>query len=531
MEEVLDKTPAILSSGRHDKQFYAAMWKHIDEYGFWEGEIWNRSKTGEIYPEWLNIVALKDSHGEVLRYAGMFIDLSAIKAAEDQIHHLAYYDDVTGLPNAALLHKKLEQMLSTSNPEFNRVMLLTLDLDHFHEINAGLGRRVGNIALREVMRRICTVLEDALVARLGADEFVIAYPVESEDEEEIQRIAGKLAWAYREQLRRTFKTEHHELNLEASIGIAWGGPRDSNAESLLRHSMIALAHCKKHSRGKHQIHDIEMEREADFQRFLGAAIGKAIAHNELSLVYQPQVDRDGRVIGAEALLRWHNEEYGAIPPDVFIAIAEERGVIVDIGRWVLERALEQITQWREAGLFDSGCFRRLAINVSPHQILSHDIAREFSRACTMHELAPEVIELEVTETGIMRYSEQVAENLHELSERGFKIAIDDFGTGHSSLSRLHHFPVNVLKIDRSFVSNMTTDESDAVLVKSIIDMAHTLGFQTIAEGVEDATQLAMLSEYGCTIFQGYYFSKPIPADDFFQLAMAAPQTAGGNDTD
>ena len=523
IEEVIGKTPAILKSGLHGSNFYTTMWRSIDEEGHWEGEIWNRRKNGEIYPEWLNIVALKNNTGEVLRYAGMFIDLSPIKTAEEKIHRLAYYDDITGLANASLLHKKLEQMLARSCSKHDRIIVLTLDLDNFHEINAGLGRRVGNAVLQEAARRISGVIEGAIIARMGADEFVIAHWQQLENDERLQLLLGKQVSSISKRLQTSFEFEQHDLVLHSSIGIAWGNGQDTNAESLLQHSGIALAHCKKHSRGKYQFYNQEMEQQADYRRFLGTAIGKAIERDELFLVYQPQVDRQNQVIGAEVLLRWYSEEYGNIPPDVFIGIAEERGHIIEIGRWVLERTLDQMTEWHATGLCDSGCFQRLAINVSPQQILSRNVAKEFARACASRGFSPESIELEITETGITQYSDHIIENLQTLSDKGFKIAIDDFGTGYSSLSRLQHFPVNILKIDRSFVNNMENSVQDAALVKSIIDMAHTLGFQVIAEGVEEASQLIMLMEFGCDIFQGYYFSKPVKADEFMHYAKQHTQ--------
>ncbi|HEB85818.1 MAG TPA: EAL domain-containing protein [Gammaproteobacteria bacterium] len=519
-KEVIGMTPSILKSGLHGSNFYTTMWRSIDEQGHWEGEIWNRRKNGEIYPEWLNIVSLKDNAGEVLRYAGIFIDLTPIKTAEEKIHRLAYYDDITGLANASLLHKKLEQMLSKSQSKDDWIIVLTLDFDDFHEINAGLGRRVGNAVLREAAHRISGVIEGAIEARMGADEFVIAYWQRHENDDALRSLISQLATSLSKQLQASFIFEQHELVLNSSIGIALGNGQDMNAESLLQRSGIALAHCKKHSRGEYQFHNQEMEQQADYQRFLGMAIGKAIERDELFLAYQPQMDRHNRVIGAEVLLRWHSKEYGNIPPDIFISIAEERGAIMKIGDWVFERTLEQMVRWRELGLYDSGYFQRMAINVSPHQILSKNIAEDFAHACITRKIEPGMIELEVTETGIMQCSDHIVEQLHTLSEQGFKIAIDDFGTGYSSLSRLRHFPVNILKIDRSFVHNMKIGvSSDVALVKSIIDMAHTLGFQVVAEGVEDASQLGMLMEFGCDIFQGYYFSKPVSADEFMRYAQ------------
>ncbi len=521
VEEALGMRPSMFSSDRHGADFYAAMWQSIKTQGFWEGEIWNRRKNGEIYPEWLNIVALKNELGEILRYAGIFIDLSPIKAAEEKIHRLAYYDSVTGLLNASRLHEKLEQMLSRSRKDNKQIIVFMLDLDRFHEINAGLGRRIGDAVLQETACRISRIVEGSVVARMSADEFVVTFP-EPDGGDDTPVFASHLAETFNKQMRTLFEFEQHELMLECSVGISWGNGQDTGAEDLLKRTAIALAHCKIHSRNGYQLHNQEMEQQADYQRFLGRAIGKAIERDELFLLYQPQLDRQGRVVGAEVLLRWHSKEYGNIPPDVFIGIAEERGAIIDIGRWVLERTLEQMACWRDTGVCHSGCIQRLAINVSPHQILSEHIVEEFSSACNAHGFDPGSIELEVTETGLMQSSDHVIKQLNALSELGFKIAIDDFGTGHSSLSRLRNFPLHVLKIDRSFVNNMATHPPDAALVKAIIDMAHTMGFRVVAEGVEEAAQFDMLMEFGCDIFQGYYFSKPICADKFLEYLKQGP---------
>ena len=522
IEEALGVTPSMFSSDRHEGDFYAAMWQSIKTKGFWEGEIWNRRKNGEVYPQWLNIVALKNDHSEILRYAGIFVDLSPIKAAEEKIHRLAYYDAVTGLLNASLLHEKLEQLLTHSRKNNRLIIVLMLDLDRFHEINAGLGRRVGDAVLKETANRISHIVNDSVVARMSADEFVVAFPVQDEDDESVHAFISHIAATFNERMQTLFEFEQHELMLECSIGISWGNGWGIGVESLLKRAAIALAQCKAHSRNGYQLHNQEMEQRADYQRFLGRAIGKAIERDELFLVYQPQLNRQGQIVSAEVLLRWHSKEYGNIPPDVFIGIAEERGAIIDIGRWVLERTLDQMACWRDTGLCDAGCFQRLAINVSPHQMLSEHIVEEFSGTCKARGFDPGSIELEVTETGIMQSSEHVIKQLHALSELGFKIAIDDFGTGHSSLSRLRHFPLHVLKIDRSFVANMTTHAPDAALVKSIIDMAHTMGFRVVAEGVEEASQLDMLMEFGCDIFQGYYFSKPVCADKFLEYVRQEP---------
>ncbi len=527
-EDVLGKTPAILRSGRHGKDFYAAMWEGIKRHGFWEGEVWNRRKNGELYPEWLNIVALKDRTGKVLSYAGMSIDLTPVKEAEKKIERLAYYDSVTQLPNASLLHDRLERLLHMAATEGGHVLVMMVDLLNFHEINGGLGRSAGDAVLRETARRIKGALEGAVEARTGADEFVIACHV-SDENADIEQLAVTLAKRIGKRLQPAYQFGQHEFTLGGAIGIAADSGKGMTVDSLLRHATIALSHCKKHPQDGHAFFNSEMERETEYQRLLGAAIGKAIERKELRLAFQAQVDRTGRVIGAEVLLRWHSREYGNVSPEVFIALAEERGAILDIGRWVFEQTVEQMASWRAAGLCETFRFSRLAVNISPQQMLSRATVAQFYRCCANSGIPPESIELELTETGIMQYSDNVIDQFRALSEMGFKVAIDDFGTGHSSLSRLRNFPVDVLKIDRSFVSNIEEGNSDAALVRSIIDLAHTMGFEVIAEGVETADQLRLLKDFGCDLFQGYYFSKPLSADEF--VAYVKQQLAANGDAD
>ena len=317
------------------------------------------------------------------------------------------------------------------------------------------------------------------------------------------------------------------MKLDGSIGLVFGEGENTDPETLLRRAGIALAYCKKHRRGSYRFFNEEIEQEVIYRRQLGDAISRAIERDELNLVYQPKVDREGKVFGAEVLLRWESAEYGKVPPDLFIGIAEERGAIIDIGSWVFEMVLGQMADWRASGVFSKELFPKLAINISPHQILLHNIAREFSGACKARGFDPSLVELEVTETSIMHSSDSVIGNLQALSQAGFKIAIDDFGTGHSSLARLSNFPVDVLKIDRSFIQNMSAGQSDIVLVKSIIDMAHTLGFEVVAEGVEENSQLVLLQALGCDVYQGYYFSRPLAVDEFVSCVKRSPFSMKG----
>ena len=519
LHEVIGKTPSLLRSGRHGPEFYEEMARQLGEEGFWQGEIWNRRKNGLIHPEWLTILALRDSQNKVSRFVAFYIDLMPIKVAEEKIHFLAYYDALTGLGNEALLHEKVSELLTQSRHNDSQVIVLSLDLPYFHEINSGLGRRVSDAILQETALRISGAVTGGVKARTGMSKFVIGVLFESETET-VESFAKRLVSDVKARLAPAFLFEQHELKLENMMGVAWGNGQTVDAETLLERSAIALGNCSTQSSGGFEFYSQTLENQAAFLRDLGLALARAIPNNELYLVFQPQLNRQDKLIGAEVLLRWNNKEHGVIPPDIFIQIAEERGMIMEIGRWVFQEALSQIRRWRQAGLSGDECGYRLAVNVSPHQILSESVVEEFTRACRENEVEPCSIELEITESDMATYSDHVIDRLRALSESGFKIAIDDFGTGHSSLSRLRHFPIDVLKIDRAFVKNIISDPSDAALVKSIIDMAHTLGYEVIAEGVEDASQLALLKEYGCDVFQGYYFSKPVVADEFAGFLQA-----------
>lgn len=514
-EEVLGETPAILSSGKQDAAFYTTMWGKINETGFWEGEVWNRNKDGEIYAEWLNIVALKNDQGEVLRYAGIFLDLTPLKSAEDKIHQLAYYDRLTELPNIFLLKENLDALIASAKRNHEHVVLFNLDLDYFKDINEGLGRDIGDGVLKIVASNILEFMPgNALVSRVDGDEFIVVLPMAHASREELVAKIGKLAAGLNEHMLLPIDYSGHEIRPSCSIGIACYPDSAADSSTLIKHTSIALTHSKSVCRGHFQFYDERLEQASSYRFQLGVGISHAIERNELFLVYQPQIDRQGCVIGAEVLLRWESGEFGLIPPDVFIGIAEERNVILDIGRWVFSKTLEQMKEWKASGLCASGTFKRLAINVSPHQILSENAIDEFIELCQTSGLSAESIEIEITETGMMNFSDNIIGRLNQLHDNGFSIAIDDFGTGFSSLARLNHFPVSILKVDRSFVWQIVDDPAQAAIVEYIINMAHALDMQIVAEGVEDEAQRDMLRDFGCDIFQGYYYSKPLSAKDF-----------------
>ena len=527
LDEVIGKTPAILSSGEHSSNFYAEMWDSVNKNGFWEGEVWNKNKKGEIYPELLNIIALRNDEGEVLRYAAMFIDITQLKSAESEINRLAYYDRLTGLPNIFLLQKELLLLVDNARKNNNCVVTFNIDLDYFKEINEGLGRDIGDGVLKTVAKNIVEFMPDnAFVSRFDGDEFIVAIPMNYISHENIIYQVSKLADSLNEEMLKPIYCLGHEIRPSCSIGIACYPVGVSNEESLLKCTSIALSHSKDSQRGSFKFYDEKLEKKAEYRVKLGLGISRAIENNELHLVYQPQVDSENSIIGAEVLLRWESKEFGTIPPDVFIKIAEEKNIILDIGRWVFSQAINQMRKWIDTGLCKSKKFRRLAINVSAHQILSDNMVSDYMNMCYQSELSTSLIEIEITETGMMSFSDNIIDRLKSLSNNGFTIAIDDFGTGFSSLSRLSHFPVNILKIDRSFVCKMISDKSQAAIVEYIINMAHALNMQVIAEGVETLEQVNKLKEYGCDIFQGYYYSKPLISDDFNNLLINADKRLG-----
>lgn len=512
-ENIFNNNLSILRPDQQDSIFYKKIWRSIKKNGFWEGEVWNKRKNGEIYPEWLNVIALKDVRGRLYRYAAIFSDLSQIRKTEDELHKLAYFDPVTGLANISMLYSSIKNFSNNPSYQKSKIVILLIDLDHFHAINTGIGRQTGDAVLREVANRIKGIKENAVVSRIGADEFVITF-VESGTEEKVKKIIENLIFDIQNKLYTKYVFKQYELNLNCSMGIVCENIRNINGEVLIRKASSALAYCKKKSPGFYQFYDAEIDKKTKYFHSLSLSIVSAIEKNELYLVYQPQLNSQCNLIGAETLLRWKSVEHGEISPSVFINIAEKQGIMIEIGLWVFKKALEQLAQWRKEGVCSKDF--KLAINVSPQQLLDKNIVNEFHGICVFHGIDTKDIEIEITETGIGKHSDYVYNNLHALSEKGFKISIDDFGTGHSSLSRLRHFPINTLKIDRCFVKNMCSLESDLALIKSIIDMAHILGFNVIAEGVEDEKQLSILLDFNCDMFQGFYFSKPVNKDDFIE---------------
>ncbi|HEB78074.1 MAG TPA: EAL domain-containing protein, partial [Methylothermaceae bacterium] len=468
LNEIVGKTPELFASGRHGPDFYREMWRQIETEGHWEGEIWNRDKEGRIHPQWLSILCLKDRRGKTLRYAGLYVDLSEIRAAEEKIRQLAYFDQVTGLPNLNWLREVMPaQPECLGDGEY--LILLLLSAKDFQEINATLGHRAGDTVLREISRRLKDGVVNGVVARTGTEEFAVVWRSEDEPERAISHKVQDLT----RRLASPFWHAYQSLDLRCRMGAGWSRVATLDIEALLKQTASALSECRRRGDASDcVIYDQDLGSKVRRRHRLTGLLAHAIDRNEFSLRFQPQVNAQGKLVGAEVLLRWENAEYGNVPPDFFISLAEESGKIVEIGTWVLEETLRHIQRWRAEAAFGEADFPHMAINLSPLQLMSPHVVNHFIRTCQICKEWPGSIELEVTESSMEHHFEVIVQHIRQLADHGFKIAIDDFGTGHSSLARLHQFPLHVIKIDRSFVLNMKLGSTHVTLIKSIVEMAH-----------------------------------------------------------
>ncbi|HID44665.1 MAG TPA: EAL domain-containing protein [Chromatiaceae bacterium] len=503
-EEVLGQNPRMWQSEKHDESFFRDMWHALNTVGRWRGEIWNRRKNGEILPEWLTISSVADDSGSLTHYVGLYSDISQIKRSQEQLNFLAHHDALTGLPNRLLLNERLEQAIRHADRHQTILALLFLDLDRFKHINDSLGHPAGDELLRLVAERlVAMVRQDDTVARIGGDEFVLL--LEGMDKvEDVIAIARKLMAIF----TSPFILEAQEVCVTASLGISIY-PRDGNEPAiLLRNADAAMYRAKDEGRDTYQFYKEELTQNAYEQVLLENSLRRAMEREELYLVYQPQVNlRTNEIIGAEALLRWHHPELGLIPPSRFIPIAEESGLIIAIGEWVLKHACLQAREWIEAGLD----FGRVAVNVAGPQIQRGRVVSQVRKALDESGLDASRLELEVTEGFIMQQADAAVEQLQELRELGVTLAIDDFGTGYSSLSYLKKLPIHKIKIDRSFISDIPYDSNDMAIADAVIAMGGRLGLSVIAEGVETGEQVAFLNETGCEQAQGYFFGRPMDA--------------------
>ncbi len=518
--EVLGRTPQILNSGRHDKAFFRQMWQTIGEQGFWEGEIWNRRKNGEIYPEWLTITAVKNSAGAIMHYVGSFLDITERKASEARIKYQAYYDALTDLPNRRLLMDRLEQAIVRSRRHGHIGALLFLDLDHFKTINDSLGHPVGDALLQEIASRLTqTIRQEDTAARLGGDEFVLLLPEVSDDEDTALSHTQEVAEKVIDAIGRLIKVKQHQLHITTSIGIILFPLQSDDPDDVLKYADVAMYQAKERGKNTYQFYLPTMQQAATERLVLEHELRGAIENESLELHYQPQYDNRHNIVGAEALLRWNSSHQGWVPPDEFIPVAEETGLIIPLGAWVMRTACTMLAQL-DGTANDA---MRIAVNVSPRQFRLVDFVETVKTILDETGANPHRLELELTEGMLLGDIEDTISKMGALQQLGVRFAVDDFGTGYSSLSYLKRLPLDVLKVDQSFVSDIESDANDAAIVETIISMARHLGLEVVAEGVETEQQLHFLKQQGCHIFQGYRFSKPLPGsallDELTQAAL------------
>ncbi|HWH87404.1 MAG TPA: EAL domain-containing protein [Pseudomonas sp.] len=505
-EEVLGQQPSLFKSGHHPPGFYQAMFAALEAEGEWSGEIWNRRKTGEIYPQWQTIRVIHDDFDRLSHYVAVFSDISAIKNSESELKHLAHHDPLTDLPNRLLFSDRAEQALASAQTHKRGCALLLLDLDHFKMINDSLGHNVGDRLLKAVAVRLQALSGPGItLARLGGDEFAILLESCPQPAQ-----AAALAQRILDAFKQPMVFDGHQLFIDASIGISLFPSDALSAEQLLRNADSALFKAKSSGRNGYALYTEELTAHAQQRVEIAFELRRALEQQELRVHYQPVHDlQTSRLIAVEALVRWQHPQRGLVSPAEFIPIAERTGLIADIDAWVMQQACRQMCQWQQSGVMLSF----VAVNVSSRLFARRELYQQVAQVLHDTGLDPAYLELEVTESAVMDDPEVALEQMHRLRELGVRLAIDDFGTGYSSLLRLKRLPVQKLKIDQGFVAGLPWDEDDAAIVRVIIALARSMGMQVHAEGIEQVEQAAFLLEQACDLGQGYWFGRPVPAQD------------------
>ncbi len=512
-DEVLGQNPSLLASGRHGSDFYRDQWVVLKATGYWQGEIFNRRKNGEIYPEWLTITVLRKENGDITHFIGTFSDISERKAQAEHIQFLANFDVLTQLPNRQLLKDRVDTAIAGAHRAGSKLALLFLDLDRFKNINDSLGHKVGDALLQGVAERLrATVIDNDTVSRLGGDEFAILLNDLRQGED-----AAHMAQRMIDAIIQPYHVEQHELRLTPSIGIAVYPDDGTDFETLIKNADAAMYHAKDSGRNNYQFFTQNMNARVFEHLMLENNLRRALEQRQFELYYQPQYDvSKRRIVGAEALIRWRHPELGLISPARFIPVAEESGLIVPISNWVLETVCQQGKQWERLGLAPIP----LSVNVSALQFRQKDFLPTVLATLAATGLPPERLALELTESMLMQNTDVAIDNMSSLKAHGIGISIDDFGTGYSSLSYLKRFPIDKLKIDQSFIRELPQDADNAAITAAIVSLAQSLHLNVIAEGVETPDQRDFLLARGCTEIQGYLFSPPVPPEQFAALLGA-----------
>lgn len=510
--DIVGKTPRILRSGRHDAAFYAAMWESIRTTGSWQGEIWNRRKDGEVFPEWISITSVKDSAGQVTHYVATFVDITERKAAESEIEYLAFYDQLTRLPNRRLLLDRLQQALAAAARSGAEGALLFIDLDNFKDLNDTLGHEKGDLLLKLVAERLSAcVREGDTVARLGGDEFVMMIEGLSSIPEEAAAQSKLIGEKILKALNQPYPLANREHHSTPSIGVTLFSDQKDNIDELLKRADLAMYKAKQAGRNTLCFFDPELQAAVAARTAMESDMRVGLRKGQFLVYYQPQVDSAGELTGVEALLRWKHPLRGMIPPAEFIPVAESSGMILQLGEWVLETACRQVVAWSG----DAATARlTIAINVSARQFHHPDFVSQILAVIDRTAAQPSRLKLELTESLLLNDVDDVIAKMTALKARGVGFSLDDFGTGYSSLAYLKRLPLDQLKIDQSFVSDVVTNDNDAAITSAIVALARKLGLSVMAEGVETEAQRDFLAQQGCYTYQGYLFGRPLPVEEF-----------------
>jgi diguanylate cyclase (GGDEF)-like protein/PAS domain S-box-containing protein len=516
-EVIVGKTMDFLfKSALNGQEMVQNIWKIVDLHGSWRGEFSSYKGDGTEYTAWATVSTTKDEKGVISNYIMVCSDVTQMREAQDQIHRLANFDALTELPNRALLNEKLVQSITRSSKNGEKIALLRVDLDRFKTLNETLGQNAGDELLKSVAGRLTYNVRDIdIVSRLSGDEFSIMLPGIARTQD-AEVIAKKVL----SQFEQPFVVGDREVFITASIGVAIYPEDAQDANDLMKHAGAAMHHIKEHGRNAYKLYSNDLDAMAFEQLVLENSLRRALERNEFVLFYQPQIDlKQGNVVGVEALIRWNHPDLGMVSPIRFIPLLEETGLILQVGEWVIQEACRQAKRWH-----DTGHMMRVAVNISPRQFIQgRQLAKVVSEAIATAGIDPEYLDLEITESSLMDNVDESVALLAGFKSKNIKISLDDFGTGYSSLSYLTRFPIDTLKIDRSFVRNALTDANDAALSTAIITMGRSLNIRVLAEGVETAEQLEFLRRQGCDEVQGFLFSKPVPAEEvvaFFSRPVA-----------